>query len=280
MSEVQRGLQPNQEVMLLQVYLHELGYLRNVDGSFGSQSVAALRRFQSENDLVVDGVAGEKTWTRLFALRPELVQAISAKWLSQQDLEETAAQESLPLATVKAVYQVESGGNGFWGLNPKILFEGHVFWKRLRIYGKNPIALQPGYEDVLYPKWDKRRYVGGLAEYARLEKAQQLDLRAALESTSWGLFQILGYHATDLGYGSVEAFVEQMRSKERAQLDAFCRFIEQKRFEGQPLLHWLQAQDWTRFAKAYNGASYSKNQYDKKLKAAYSAAEKALSDPL
>ena len=176
------------------------------------------------------------------------------------------------MPTVRAVYKVESGGSGFWALRPKILFEGHVFWRQLKKLGKDPAALHPGFGDVLYPKWDRTKYVGGPGEYARLEHAQQIDSSAALESASWGLFQIMGFHAVGLGYGSVEKFVEEMGEREGTHLDAFGRFIERARFGGRSLVQWLHERNWAKFAEGYNGPGFKKNKYDEKLQRAYDAA--------
>ena len=55
-----------------------------------------------------------------------------------------------------------------------------------------------------------------------------------------------------------------MYRSEASQLDAMIRFI---RVNG--LLDDLKRKDWASFARAYNGSGYAKNQYDKKLAAAY-----------
>lgn len=50
------------EVTQIQTKLKRWGYYNgNVDGIYGSKTVAAVRRFQSKNGLTVDGVAGPKT---------------------------------------------------------------------------------------------------------------------------------------------------------------------------------------------------------------------------
>ena len=50
------------EVRLIQTKLKRWGYYNgNVDGIFGSQTLAAVRWFQSKNGLDVDGIAGPKT---------------------------------------------------------------------------------------------------------------------------------------------------------------------------------------------------------------------------
>jgi peptidoglycan hydrolase-like protein with peptidoglycan-binding domain len=37
----------------------------NVDGKFGPNTEAAVRRFQRNHDIVPDGIVGPKTWAKL-----------------------------------------------------------------------------------------------------------------------------------------------------------------------------------------------------------------------
>ncbi len=56
------------DAKLVQQRLKDLGYYRGrVDGIFGSASVAALKKFQENNGLQADGVAGESTYRLLFS---------------------------------------------------------------------------------------------------------------------------------------------------------------------------------------------------------------------
>lgn len=269
MQTIRRGLAPEREATILQVFLQASGYTLNPDGQFGDGTDKALRTFQLEHGLIVDGVAGQKTWTKLFSLHPGLLEQMSAKWLSQQDIETFADNWSLEVAVVRTVYRVESGGLGFVGIKPKILFEGHVFWKQLQKAGIDPKKHVQGNRDILFPSWQPTSYVGGLGEHARLERAMLIDPSSALRSASWGLFQILGLHSDMLGYTSVQDFVAAMTLAERDQLDAFGRFISVTRYRGKPLLAWLKAHEWASFAAGYNGPGYARNKYDIKLAQAY-----------
>ena len=108
-------------------------------------------------------------------------------------------------------------------------------------------------------------YIGGTAEHQRLAMARLIDDTAALESASWGAFQIMGYQWERLGYASVQAFVAAMSAGESQQFDAFTRFIETD-----PVLHKaLKARKWAEFARLYNGPDYLRNLYDTKLQRAY-----------
>lgn len=177
--------------------------------------------------------------------------------LTSQGIDTCASRLSVHAAELWTVLQVETRGCGFFAdRRPVILFERHIFSKRTK--GRFD-AQAP---DISNPK--AGGYAGGVAEYARLEKALALDASAALSSASWGLGQVMGFHAADLGYGTVEQFVERMMASEDEQLGALAAFIDKN-----GLATALQKHDWATFAKGYNGPAYEKNQYDKKLAQAY-----------
>lgn len=55
-----------EDVIYLQKQLTILGNsVGAVDGIFGAKTLAAVKEFQAENGLVVDGVVGSKTWAKL-----------------------------------------------------------------------------------------------------------------------------------------------------------------------------------------------------------------------
>lgn len=269
MDPITRGIAPEREAVTLQVFLQACGCTVNPDGVLGPATTQAIKDFQQRNGLVADGVAGEKTWTTLFAAQPQLLAQMASKWLSQQDIESFAAEHDLEVPLVRTVYGVESGGSGFFGVKPKILFEGHVFWDQLQRAGIDPAKAAQGNADIVFPKYDPRSYVGGLAEYDRLDRARRIAEVPALRSASYGLFQILGLHAESLGYADVKAFVDAMNRSEAEHLKAFGAFIRVNRFQGRKLEDWLRDHQWARFAEGYNGPQYAKNQYDTKLAQAY-----------
>jgi len=252
-------------VRLLQELLHKNGYDVSVDGTFGKATENAVKAFQLKNNLISDGIVGTKTWTILQNLSADTFVSMQNKYLSEQDLIDLAAQLGVPAAAVKCVYEVESSGRGFLtDGRPKILFEGHIFWKQLKSKGIDPKNHVLGNEDILFPKWTKAFYKGGSDEYERLGKAKKINEDAALESASWGIFQILGLHYKKVGYNSVKDFVDAHYQSERNHLMAFGKFIES---EG--LVKYLKNCDWAKFAFRYNGPGYASNRYDTKLAAAY-----------
>lgn len=54
------------EVKELQTALNNNGYNLDVDGSYGSKTQAAVKDYQTKNNLKVDGVVGNQTWGSLF----------------------------------------------------------------------------------------------------------------------------------------------------------------------------------------------------------------------
>ena len=260
----------SQEVRTLCEMLNNVGYNLIVSDSFTIQVDAAVKDFQLKNNLVVDGKVGIKTWSKLFEQNNQLVD-YNDKFLSEQDLMEFANEFQLELATVKAINEVESSGKGFLiSGKPKILFEGHIFWRELEKKGINPNQyLNASNQDALYKSWTKQYYLGGDAEYNRLQKAMEINTSkmfedAANAAASWGCFQIMGFNATSLGYTSIDEFVQKMQISEREHLNAFGRFLNVNK-----LINYLKNKDWATFGSKYNGAGYKANKYDEKLAKAY-----------
>lgn len=187
--------------------------------------------------------------------------------LIDEDFTQVAELLGCEPAALKAVQQVETGGRGgfFSPGRPAILFEGHIFWTQLKKRGSNPEDYVKGNENILYPKWEKGHYKGGIGEYDRLEQARKINREAADDSASWGMFQIMGFNYAACGEESIESFVRSMCESEFKQLLLTANFIK----KNSQMLQALQARDWAVFAKCYNGPAYAQNRYDVKLEAAY-----------
>ena len=91
-----------------------------------------------------------------------------------------------------------------------------------------------------------------------------MDKKAANLSTSFGMFQIMGFNHNKCGFDNVFDFVKFLRESEENQIDAFFKFIKNIKADDK-----LKAKDWAGFARAYNGPGYEINKYDKKLQIAY-----------
>jgi hypothetical protein len=188
------------------------------------------------------------------------------KTLSISDMARAAADLAVPLAAIRSVTEVESLGRGFYADGrPVILFERHVMYRRLKqaLGARQADALAARHPDVVNPT--SGGYRSGVVECDRLAKAAGIHRACALESASWGRFQIMGYHWKLIGFSSVQAFVTAMYRNEGEHLAAFVLFLK-----ANPIM-WdaLKAKDWKRFAALYNGPGYAANAYDKKMAAAF-----------
>lgn len=259
------GKNKAEDVLRVKQLLNKFGHKLTEDGNADAALTAAIKDFQtkyrgsSKPDGRVD--AGGRTWNSLLGMGR-----------IQGQLEAMAKQYSVEPAVIMAIQTVESGGNGFFSDGrPKILFEGHIFWKELKKVGKNPNALRSGNENIIYPKWDSSQYAGGTKEYDRLARAEKIHKEAAYKATSWGEFQIMGFNHSTVGYGDVFSFVEAMKVPNGASLKAVMEFVKNNN-----LLRHVQgsSKDWASFARGYNGPGYAKNQYDKKLAAAFARFQK------
>ena len=149
-----------QAVHLLEEVLVKLGYEIVVSNYFGLDTLKAINDFQLKNNLIVDGLVGPKTWSKIIEKEQQLA-LFNDKFLSEQNLIDFANKNQLELATVKAVNEVESRGKGFLiDGRPVILFEGHVFWRELDKRGIDPnTLLEAKYENILYKKWTRKFYI-------------------------------------------------------------------------------------------------------------------------
>lgn len=228
------------------------------DGWYGDATEAAVRKFQQQAGLAADGIAGNQT---LAAMRNG---GAFSRHLTHAAIEAAAAALDVDAATILTITEVEAGGDGFLpDGRPDILFERHVMYKQLKGDDFDADALAAQYPNLVNPK--RGGYAGGPTEHARFRNACGIDQTCAIESASWGMFQIMGYHWQALGYASADDFMACMQQSEGEQLDAFVRFVK-----ADPALHKaLKGRKWAEFARLYNGPAYKENLYDVKLARAY-----------
>lgn len=183
----------------------------------------------------------------------------------RQTVARIASEAGLEPAALMAVCEVESGGRVFARianrLEPVIRFEGHYFDRRLsppkrRIARLSGLAA-PKAGAIANPR-------GQAARWRMLERAASIDRKAAWESTSWGVGQVMGAHWAWLGYESIEALVGQVRAGAAGQLRLMVRYIEKAR-----LADALRNRDWHAFARGYNGPAYRRYRYHKRIERAY-----------
>lgn len=188
-----------------------------------------------------------------------------SKKITLAQIENQAKNLGIETAALQAVIEVECKGNGFNDDGtPVILFERHIMRRRLLNNKKSKIA-----DEMMRKRPDLCSTTSGgygleSVQHLKLKDAVKFDRISALESCSWGLGQVMGYHWYTLGYESIQEFINAMYKDEASQLEAMCRYIKLNN-----LINALKNKDWTAFAKGYNGKNYKVNNYDTKLANAY-----------
>ena len=164
------------------------------------------------------------------------------KTLTLADYSRAAQILDCEIAAIMAVALVESSGNGF----------------------NSDGTLKKRFE----PSWFKRLSGKTASNYS---EAYALDPTNAMNATSWGKFQIMGFNHKVVGFSTVDAMVRAFATGEAAQLDAFVKFVQDKKLEDE-----LQTLNWAGFAFRYNGEDYAKLGYHLKMASAY---QKYKADP-
>lgn len=179
------------------------------------------------------------------------------------DYRRAATRLDVPVAHVMAMAAVESAGETLWivgnRLVPPVRFEAHWFGK-LTDYRFNDV-----HPDLSCVAWNPDLAAGTKAgAWQQLQRARALDEDAANQATSWGAFQVMGFHWKRLDFASVQAFVDSMTSNgDDGQMDAFVEFVE-----ADPALHAsLRIGAWLDVERRYNGGGYG-GAYAVKLEAA------------
>lgn len=231
-----------------------------------NDKIAALQSWLNikgmKPQLVVDGQGGPATRAAVLALFANR----AAPAISADELATFADRLGCTVRQLRAVAQVESGGAGFDADGrPRILWERHYFWKRLRL--KIPLVSDPvpgGYtldanRNGINDSWEK------LADACCTAPAW------AFESASWGKFQIMGAWWDKLGYSSAAEFAWTMRESEAAHFEALVRYVE--KFGLIPALRAIDGNPMNcrPFARGYNGPGFAKFSYDSKIAGAWRA---------
>lgn len=183
--------------------------------------------------------------------------------LTRDDFVQAGQQLRVPPWAIEAVTQVEAPRGGFLPSGRVvILFEGHHFHRLT--HGRYDAA----WPAISYPHWDSNKYLGGEREYTRFNRAFNLEPEAAMQSCSWGRFQIMGFNHEECGFAHVGPMVDAMKVSEGAQLAVFCTFLKVNGLDAA-----LRRCDFVTFARRYNGPRYDRNAYHLKLRDAYRACQ-------
>lgn len=232
--------------------------------------MATLKDIQRKVGVTPDGVWGPNTANAIaaalgiagFDRAKFLAQFVNtnAPAITDSDLAAAALRLGVTQKHLHMLRKVESGGKSFDDKGrPVILFEPHIFFKRLPWTGAETL--------FAYIKWGAKPYPKSYdGRWEQLADAAEHSEAAAIESASWGLWQIMGFHWKALGYASAHEFARSMVASEAGHLDALVRFIEKNGLA--PKLRACRAgspDSCRAFAKSFNGAGYERNKYHIKM---------------
>jgi hypothetical protein len=214
------------------------------------------RRRQARKPSAVDPVNLEPVNWKL----PESGEALK---LVPSDYEIAARSIDVEAAAVRAVATVESGGRtGFDGKKrPKIRYENHYFQ---RLTGHRFDESHPSLSAAYDSKQYRATHGKGSDQWQILREAFAVAPIAAVQSVSWGMFQVMGTAYRDVGWTDLEQFVKDMFLSEAQHLRAFLGFCRENN-----LVRYLKTHNWAAFARGYNGPKYKDNAYDVKIGNAY-----------
>lgn len=181
--------------------------------------------------------------------------------ITTREIQSLAQANGVPFAMLMSFIEVETGGRGFDGTTGKILIQFEPAWfKKKDPYAPSGI-------------WSVNKVDVQSKEWLAFNNAFAINPNAAMESTSWGLPQIMGFHWKRLGYANVGAMVDDFKNGEYFQILALIRFIK----TDPKLFTAIIEKDYHTIASIYNGsgykalaAKYGREPYNISLEKAYS----------
>ena len=173
--------------------------------------------------------------------------------MTNEDFIELSKEFGLSFAQIKAVDTVESGGRGFDKYNGKIIIQFEPRWfKRKSPY--TPSGL-----------WSLNKVERQAQEWLAFNDAFKKDANSAMESTSIGRMQVMGFHWKLLGFKSVGAMWDFAKISEINQMRLGLNFIK----SNPKMFMALKNNDWRTFAYYYNGSQYERFNYHTRLEKAH-----------
>lgn len=171
------------------------------------------------------------------------------KTITLEEIKQLSVEFGVPVSRIQAVKHVESGGIGFDKKTGKIIIQFEPAWFKR----KSPYTPSG--------KWSLNKVERQAEEWLAFNDAFAKNPIAAMEATSIGMMQVMGFHWKLLGFKSVGAMWDYGKESEHNQLRLGLLFIKsnKKMFDG------LVKGIWKIVAYYYNGENYWILQYDIKL---------------
>lgn len=179
------------------------------------------------------------------------------KTLTTDQIKALASTNGYEYAALNAVVQVESSGHGFSSVTGKIIIQFEPTWFKRKYADWQKFQANH--------TWQNNGVDDQTAEWRAFNDAFSLSATAAMQATSIGLMQVMGFHYRLLGFNSVGEMWDHAKESEANQLDIGIRFIK----SNPKLDQALKEKNWRLFAYYYNGSQYEKFNYHNRLANAY-----------
>lgn len=171
------------------------------------------------------------------------------KAITLQEIEQLSVEFGVQTSRIQAIKQVESGGIGFDEVTGKIIIQFEPVWFRK----KSPYTPSG--------KWSLNGVERQSQEWIAFSDAFAKNPNAAMEATSIGIMQVMGFHWKLLGFKSVGQMWDYAKKSEYNQLRLSLLFIRSNKKMFKALIN----ADWKTVAYYYNGEKYYVLKYDVKL---------------
>ena len=163
-----------------------------------------------------------------------------SKTITNGQIANIACENGIEYAVLKAFIEVESGGIGFAKDTGKIIIQFEPAWFKK----KAPYAPSG--------KWSVNGVEKQAGEWIAFNDAFYKNRNAAMESTSIGLGQVMGFNYVRLGYKSVGQMWDDAKISEEKQVRQMVKFIT----TDSGLYKAIKSKDWHNIAVKYNGSGY------------------------
>lgn len=151
-----------------------------------------------------------------------------------------AKESNLKPSNLLGFLEVETGGKGFDDVTGKIIIQFEPAWmKKLSPYAPSGL-------------WSVNKVDVQSKEWIAFNDAFSKNPDAAMQATSIGLPQIMGFHYKRLGFKSVGEMWDFAKVSLENQIELLVRFIKTDK----NLLSALNSENWDKVASIYNGSQY------------------------
>ena len=171
------------------------------------------------------------------------------KKITLLEIQTLSKEFGIPASRIQAIKEVESGGIGFDEITGKIIIQFEPVWFKK----KSPYSPSG--------KWSVNGVERQSQEWKAFNDAFEKDADAAMEATSIGIMQVMGFHWGLLGFKSVGEMWDYAKKSEYNQLRISLLFIKSNKKMFKALING----DWETVAYYYNGKYYYKLGYHIKL---------------